>query len=74
MENVFAGRQVYGEGWTVSNRRAFNAEEQGAVLRAEVVSSEYGNSVCFFMRSGGMTYIPLSKNSSKLPGDSIDLS
>lgn len=73
MENVFAGRQVYGQGWSVKSSRVFNAEEQGAVLRAEVVSSEYGNSVCFFMRGGGMTYIPLSRDSSLAPGDSVDL-
>lgn len=74
MENVFAGRMVYGGNWNVVNTRPFTQEEIGAVKRAEVVSSEYGNSCCFFMRGGGMTYIPMSRDCSLVPGDSVDLS
>ena len=72
--NIFAGLQVYGGKWNVINERGFEASEIAAVKSAEVVSSEYGNSVCFFMHSGGQTYIPLSNQSSLTPGDSVDLS
>ena len=74
MENVFGGLQVYGGNWEVVSSRNFNDEEKAAVLRAEVVPSQYGNSVCFFMRGGGQTYIPLSNTSTLTPGDSVDLS
>jgi len=71
--NIFQGLQVYGGKWNVTSERAFDAEEIAAVKKAEVVASEYGNSVCFFMRGGGQTYIPLSNQSSLGVGDSVDL-
>jgi hypothetical protein len=72
--NIFAGLNVYGGSWNVVNSRNFDAEEQALVSRAEVVASNYGNSVCFFMKSGGQTYIPLSNTSSLTVGDSVDIS
>ena len=71
--NIFAGLQVYAGKWSVVDSRGFNAEELSMIQRAEVVPSEYGNSVCFFMKSGGQTYIPLANQSSLTPGDSVDL-
>jgi hypothetical protein len=71
--NVFAGLQVYGGSWNVVASRGFDAEEIAAVRKAEVVSSQYGSSVCFFMKSGGQTYIPLSNQSSLNVGDEVDL-
>ena len=71
--NIFAGLQVYGGKWNVIGERTFDAEEIAAVKKAEVVASEYGNSVCFFMNGGGQTYIPLSNQSSLSVGDSVDL-
>lgn len=72
--NIFDGLQVYGGNWNVINSRSFDAEEIAAVTKAEVVASEYGNSVCFHMMGGGTTYIPLSRDSSLGVGDSVDLS
>ena len=60
-------------GWTVKETRPFNAEEINMVKRAEVVASQYGNSVCFFMQTGGQTYIPLSKQSKLTVGDELDI-
>lgn len=71
--NIFAGLQVYAGKWNVVSSREFNDEEKAAVKRAEVVASEYGNSVCFFMHSGGQTYIPLSNQSTLGIGDEVDL-
>ena len=71
--NIFDGLQVYGGKWNVTNERSFDAEEIAAVTKAEVVASEYGNSVCFFMRGGGQSYIPLSNQSSLGVGDSVDM-
>lgn len=72
--NVFAGLNVYGGSWNVVNRRSFEPSEVAQVKSAEVVSSDYGKSVCFFMVGGGQTYIPLSNQSSLGVGDSVDLS
>ena len=73
--NIFAGLQVYAGKWEVvaEKTRGFNDEEKALIARAEVVPSEYGNSVCFFMKAGGQTYIPLSNQSGLTPGDAVDL-
>lgn len=73
--NIFAGLQVYAGKWAVveDKTRSFNDEEKALIDRAEVVASEYGNSVCFFMKGGGQTYIPLSNQSSLTVGDSVDI-
>ena len=73
--NIFSGLNVYGGKWAVvdDKTRGFNPEEIAAVTKAEVVSSEYGKSVCFFMVGGGQTYIPLSNASTLGVGDEVDL-
>ena len=48
-------------------------EEIDAIARATVVDSQYGQSVCFMMKAGGQTYIPLDANSNKATGDTVDL-
>lgn len=76
MENVFGGSlQVYGENWQKVNERAFNADEIAAVRSNSVVNSQYGKSVCFFLKGGGQSYIPVSKQGADPAlGSSIDLS
>lgn len=72
--NIFASLTLYAGKWSVKSTRAFSTEEINAVSKAEVVPSQYGNSVCFFMKSGGQTYIPLSQDATAGVGDFIDLS
>ena len=72
--NIFNSLRKYAGKWSVVASRAFSVEEQSAVTSATVVLSQYGNSVCFMMVGGGQTFIPLSTNSSKAVGDTIDLS
>lgn len=74
MNNVFASLTNYADNWKVVDSRAFNSEEIAAVKSASVVSSQYGSSVCFLMKSGGQTYIPLSRDSELAVGDTVDLS
>lgn len=71
--NIFSALRVYAGKWQVSNKRTFTAEEIQAVNNAHVVESQYGFSVCFLMKSGGMTYIPLDQNSSLTEGANVDL-
>jgi len=72
--NIFASLRIYAGKWNESAKRAFTPEEVEAVDKAEVVESNYGFSVCFFMQGGGQSYIPLDQNSSAGIGDIIDLS
>ena len=71
--NIFSALKVYAGKWNVKEIRDFTQEEINEIGTATVVDSQYGMSVCFFMKGGGQTYIPLSNDSSKSVGDSIDL-
>lgn len=71
--NIFNALRVYAAKWQVKSERAFTEEEIDAVDTAKVVDSQYGLSVSFLMKSGGMTYIPLDVTSSKAVGDIVDL-
>lgn len=71
--SIFETLRLYAGKWSVKSSRNFTEEEINAVQSATVVASEYGNSVCFMMKSGGMTFIPLSNASTKGIGESVDL-
>lgn len=71
--NIFANLRVYAGKWSVKESRAFSAEEKASIIQAVVVPSQYGNSVQFTMQGGGLTYIPLSQNSSLGVGEVVDL-
>ena len=73
MANIFSSLRLYAAKWNLKSSRDFSPEEIAAVSSAVVVASQYGNSVCFTMVGGGQTFIPLSQNSAKAVGDSIDL-
>lgn len=71
MENVFGTLTTYGENWQVTARRSFNEVEKNAVRTANVVPSNFGKSVCFFMKAGGSTYIPMSQKGVQLAEGSV---
>lgn len=70
---IFDKLNVYAQKWAKTASRGFQAEEIAAVKNAVVVESDYGNSVCFFMKAGGQTYLPLSTESAYKLGDEVDL-
>lgn len=72
--NIFSALKVYASKWEVINERSFDPSEINAVKSAKVVSSTYGYSVCFLMKQGGETFIPLDTNSSLSEGDVVNLS
>jgi hypothetical protein len=72
--NIFGSLRVYAGKWMVKASRSFTQEEIDAVDHASVVDSQFGSSVCFFMKGGGQTFIPLSTNSTLGIGDNVDLS
>ena len=53
--------KIYASKWAEKSCRDFTAAEVAEVTRAVVTSSDYGNSVCFYLKSGGQGYIPLSQ-------------
>ena len=71
--NIFSNLQVYAGKWAEKSRRSFSQEEINAVDNTVVVSSNYGLSVCFFMKSGGKTFIPLSNDATVGLGETVDL-
>ena len=71
--NIFSKLKQYAGKWQLKDSRKFSEEEIAAVERTEVVASQYGNSVCFFMKQGGMAFIPISKDSNLGVGESIDM-
>lgn len=71
--NIFANLRVYAGKWSVKEVRDFTPEEIAQVIQAVVVPSQYGNSVQFTMKFGGLTFIPLDQNSNCAVGDVIDL-
>lgn len=71
---IFDSLRVYAGKWSVKGSRNFTADEISAVSSAKVVDSQYGSSVCFFMKAGGQTYLPLSTESSLQVGDEVNLS
>ena len=72
--NIFNAIKVYAGKWQVKDSRAFSQEEIDAVAKASVVDSQYGLSICFFLKSGGQSFIPLSSTSSLNVGDAVNLS
>ena len=78
MENVFAefGLTIYGDNpWKLKNSRSFTETEINAIRSNTVVDSKFGKSVCFFLKGGGQSYIPLSNRGADAAlGSSIDMS
>ena len=72
--NIFNSLRIYAGKWEVKETRDFTQEEKDAISQAVVVPSQFGSSVQFTMKSGGMTFIPLDQNSQLGTGELIDLS
>ena len=71
--SIFSNLREYASKWSEKARRNFSDEEKAEVASATVVPSQYGSSVCFFMKAGGQKYIPLSNTSKAEIGQSINL-
>lgn len=71
--NIFSSLRIYAGKWEVKSERTFSQDEINAVSHAVVVDSTYGMSVQFTMKNGGLTFIPLSQDSSLGIGEEVDL-
>lgn len=71
--NFFATSKVYGSKWNVIEKREFNSEEKDMISKASIVDADYGLSVCFMLKGGGSTYIPLGKESTGFVGQEVSM-
>ena len=55
--------RLYRGKWQVKSIEKFDANDAADVKSAVVVPSEFGQSVCMTLRSGGSKYLPLSNTS-----------
>lgn len=65
--------RVFGSKWEETARENFSKEDIKAVRKAVVVESDYGHSVCFHLNSGGVSYMPVSRDTSSKIGQVVDL-
>lgn len=75
MKNIFEGKKIYATKWVEDKDavRDFESIELEMVIRAEVVPSQYGNSVKFTMKASGEIFIPVDQRSTCVVGDTVDL-
>lgn len=55
--------RLYRGKWQVKSIDKFDANDAADVAKATVVPSEFGQSVCMTLKSGGSKYLPLSNTS-----------
>lgn len=72
--SFFEGKKEYAGNWNVKSVEAFPKEDADLVASATVVEGNFGLSVCFVMKVGGMFFQPVDQNSACAIGDSVDLS
>lgn len=73
MASILDNLRTYAGKWMVVQTTKIAAEDVAMIKAAHVVESEYGLSVCMLMHSGGMKFIPLSRDSSLDEGDTVDI-
>ena len=70
---IFAGLKVYAGKWELKSVTKFTQEKVDLVDHVKVVESNYGSSACFFMKSGGTMYIPMSSDCVSQVGDTLNI-
>ena len=68
--------RTYGSSWAETSKEKLSSNEVKAIDKIEVTTkdNEWGTSVsmCFFMKSGGRKFVPLSRDSDLEVGDIVD--
>lgn len=74
MSSLFANLRVYAEKWQLKSCVPMDAEDKALFSGAKIVDSQYGKSVCLFLKNGGQNFIPVSNNSIEVNiGDTVNL-
>lgn len=58
--------RLYRGKWQVKSVDKFDVNDAADVAKAEVVPSDFGQSVCMTLKSGGTKYLPVSNTSRAL--------
>ena len=59
--------------WQETKREPFDKEDRESIEEAYVVQGDYGLNVCFIMKGGAYTYVPLSRDSKLRVNDHVDV-
>ena len=71
---ILSALRTYRGKWAVKSIEKFPAADAADVKSAVVVPSDFGQSVCMTLKSGGSKYIPVSNTSRALAnGEEINL-
>lgn len=75
MSSILDSLRTYRGKWEESSRAKFTDAEINDVASASIVASDFGHSVCFLLKNGGMKFMPVSNTSKKATavGDSVNL-
>ena len=77
MNSIFNSLPIYGDKWQVKNERAFSQVEKDQVASAEVTEYQGDDfstlSVCFHLKAGGVSYIPVGKDMETAVGEVVDV-
>ena len=74
--NILNSLKVYAAKWAPSQSGPFSQEDIDKVIDPQhvaVVSSQYGNSACFMLKSGGQSYVPMSIHATVTAGETFDM-
>lgn len=72
--NILNSLKTFGQNsWALKSTSTFSAEDIASTNKAVVVDSQFGPSVCFFLKSGLMSYIPVARDSTLAIGQEVDL-
>ena len=72
--SIFDALRTYRGKWAVKSVEKLSADDINSVSSATVVPSEYGQSVCMTLKSGGQKFVPVSNTSRAVAnGEHIDL-
>ena len=71
------GLRVYGESWKMVSSQVLSKDDVAGISGAYITSNEYGPSVCMHLKSGGMQYLSVDRDSQEKAkenmGKSVDL-
>ena len=70
---LFSNIKTYATGWAVKSTSKISPADIAAVDRAVVVDSQFGKSVCFYLKAGGQAYYPVALDSELSVGQTVDL-
>ncbi len=70
---LFTNIKTYATGWAVKSTSKMSPADIAVVDRAVVVDSQFGKSVCFYLKAGGQAYFPVAQDSELSVGQTVDL-